>query len=317
MRLSHLNALRALDATLRHGSFTDASKELGITPAAVGQRVRALEQYLGKDLFVRSSTGIEPTEEARSVDDLLTDGFTKIAQALGKLSPENLQNILRLTLPESFSENWLAPILSEFHLDNPNVELHLTPTNRDEDLLAGNYDLAIRYGSTNDGPFEERVLFGDFVIPVCSPEFALRHKLKPKLRSLEGVPLIHITHRTKDPGWVGFERWGEAFGFDRAHLGHGVWISKTGSGLQAAIAGQGLVLCGIVEAFSALRAGALVLPFGPSVGFQTRYAYRLVRVSSHSEFDHQKRFSEWVSKKSAAFESELTRYLSHDQIMEN
>ena len=312
MRLSHLNALRALDATLRLGSFTNAAAELGITPAAVGQRVRALEEFLGKELFVRTSTGIEPTKEARGVDDLLTSGFAKIALALEELSPEKSRKSLRVTLPESFSENWLAPVIAEFLHANPDVGLQLEPSNRDVNLLVEQYDFAIRYGPPTEGPFNERVLFGDIVVPVCSPEFALRHGLSPGLRSLERVPLIHITLRTNDPGWVSFETLGETFGFDRRHLSHGIRISKTGSGLHAAAAGQGLVLCGIVEAFHALKSGTLTLPFGASVGCQTNYVYRLVYARSRST-PQMRLFEGWIIEKSTEFENELKGYLEGSQ----
>ncbi|WP_410482400.1 LysR family transcriptional regulator [Ovoidimarina sediminis] len=62
MRLTHLNALRALEASLRHKSFTGAAEELGVTPAAVGQRVRSLEEYLGRPLLQRTRTGVIPSD---------------------------------------------------------------------------------------------------------------------------------------------------------------------------------------------------------------------------------------------------------------
>lgn len=310
MRLSHLNALRALDATLRHGSFSLAASELGITPAAVGQRVRSLEEFLGKSLFARSSTGIAPTDEALRVRELLTDGFTRLAQAFDQLRPNGLSGRLHVTLPESFSENWLSPILAEFYLQYPDADLHLSPSNRDVDMLTEQYDLAIRYGPTGDNQLEERVLFGDFVAPVCSPEFARRNALRPDLRSLEGIPLIHVTNRTRDPGWVGFEGWGKAFGFAGSHLNHGVRFSKTGSGLQAAAAGQGLALCGLVEAFNALKAGTLILPFGPSLKCRTRYAYRLLWVRSRPVSDLRESFVEWMTGKSDEFMQELDDLLA-------
>lgn len=309
MRLSHLNGLRALEATLRHGSFSLAADELGITPAAVGQRVRSLEQYLGTSLFTRTSTGIVATDDALRARDALSDGFARLAEAFERLRPSRTDGRLFVTLPESFSENWLSPILAAFFREHPDADLHLDPSNRDVDLLCEPYDLAIRYGPTGDGRLEERVLFGDFVIPVCSPGFAIDHGLSPDLRSLEGVPLIHVTGRTGDPGWVGFEDWGKAFGFDRSHLGHGVRYSRTGSGLQAAAAGQGLALCGIVESFSALKSGALVLPFGPSHGCRTRYAYRLLWMRSRPVGATHESFVEWMIDRSAAFASELDAFL--------
>lgn len=309
MHLSHLNALRALDATLRHGSFSLAANELGITPAAVGQRVRSLELYLGKSLFIRSSSGIEPTEDALRVRELLEDGFARLAQAFEQLKPNDAAGRLRITLPESFSENWLAPMLAEFQQQYRDADLYLGPSNRDIDLAREDYDLAIRYGPTRDTELEERVLFGDFVAPVCSPAFADQRGLGPDTRSLKGVPLIHVTNRTKDPGWLDFQAWGDAFRFDSDHLNHGVRISKTGSGLQAAAAGQGLALCGIVEAFHALKAGSLILPFGPSMICQTKYAYRLLWARSRAKSNLRALFVEWISDRSDRFVSELDAYL--------
>ncbi len=309
MRLSHLNALRALDATLRHGSFSKAALELCITPAALGQRVRSLELYLGKELFIRSSTGITPTQEAQNVAEQLTQGFGKIADVLEILSPIAAQRTLRITLPESFSENWLAPSLSDFQMRNPDVELHLDASNKDVDLSSEAFDLAIRYGTTSGQELEERVLFGDKVLPVCSQAFADQFSLGPHLRSLAGVPLIHISNRTRDPGWLGFEAWGEEFGFDSNHLSHGVRFSRTGSGLQAAIAGQGLVLCGVVEAFNALCSGLLILPFGPELRFQTRYKYRIVWTRSRKHSEALNRFIAWMEARAEAYRKDVADLL--------
>ena len=57
MRVSHLNGLKALEATLRTGSFRAAADELGVTPAAVGQQVRTLESFLERQLLIRSTRG--------------------------------------------------------------------------------------------------------------------------------------------------------------------------------------------------------------------------------------------------------------------
>lgn len=206
-----------------------------------------------------------------------------------------------MTLPESFSENWLSPMLADFSVRNPRVELYLEPSNTDVDLRAGKFDLAIRYGETTDAQLDERHLFGDCIVPVCSPGFARHHNILTDQRSLQGIPLIHVTQRTKDPGWIGFEAWGAAFGFDPEHLSHGVRFSKTGSGLQAALAGQGLVLCGLVEAFNALPKGALILPFGRSVQYPTRYAYRLLCPRTHKKTDQMQLFIDWMVEKANEF----------------
>ena len=129
------------------------------------------------------------------------------------------------------------------------------------------------------------------------------------MRTLDDVPLIHVLGRTGDPGWVGFEGWGEAFDFDPSHLGHGVRYSSISSGLQSAVSGQGLVLCGWTEAFNAIRAGLLVTPFGPSLQHPTHYKYRLVWVRGKPMTRLQIDFMDWVREKAAEFRRETSRLM--------
>ena len=304
MQLSHLNALRALEACLRHRSFTDASLELGVTPAAVGQRVRSLEDYLGIKLFIRTKNGIEPTEDALRAENLLKSGFSDLATALHQLRYANLDTRLAVTLPASFAEHWLTPWISEFYQRHEELDLRLDASNRDVDLVTENFDFAIRYGRPTAPPLEDMFLFGDFVLPVCSPSFQTQWQIGSHKRSLNGVPLIHVDNRTSDPGWVGFEGWGRAFGFDPNDLSKGVRYSSVSSGLKAAMEGQGLVLSGMVEAFNLLNAGQLVAPFGLSLHCKTQYAYRLVWVRGAKRTAIGADFASWLIAKAHDYNSE-------------
>jgi DNA-binding transcriptional LysR family regulator len=84
MKRTHLplNALRVFDAAARHLSFTRAADELAVTPAAVGQQIRALEDVLGVVLFRRTSKGLELTDEAVAGLDPLREGFLRFEEAV-------------------------------------------------------------------------------------------------------------------------------------------------------------------------------------------------------------------------------------------
>ena len=297
MRLSHLNALRALEASLRHRSFTEASHELGVTPAAVGQRVRSLEDYLNVKLFIRTKSGIDPTDDALRVEKLLNVGFSDVATALRQLKQSSLGTHLAITLPASFAEHWLTPWISEFYRRHEELDLRLDASNRDVDLVTENFDFAIRYGRQTTPPLEEKLLFGDFVLPICSPSFQKQWEIGPETSSLNGVPLIHVDNRTSDPGWVGFDSWGEAFGFDQNDLSKGVRYSSVSSGLKAAVEGQGLVLSGMVEAYNLIKAGQLAVPFGYSKHCKTHYAYRLVWLNGTRQTALGRDFADWLMKR--------------------
>ena len=108
MRVTHLNGLRALEAALRSGSLRAAAEELGVTSAAVGQQIRNLESFLGRELLSRSTAGISPGPQALGVQHKLTSSFLALDEILRQLKQRKAGNRLALTLPSSFAENWVT-----------------------------------------------------------------------------------------------------------------------------------------------------------------------------------------------------------------
>ena len=310
MRVTHLNGLRALEATLRTGSFRAAANELGVTPAAVGQQVRTLENFFGHELLIRTTTGVQATEYAQRVEQKLTVSFSAIEEIIGQLRNPQSKNRLAITLPSSFAENWFTSRLSDFYQLNSEIDLRLDASNRMVDLITEDYDFAIRYSKPSAEIYDEACLFGDFVLPVCTPEFANQYRPSAKRKSLEGIPLIHLVERTPDPEWADWERWGAAFGFKSDALQDGIRLTEFNSGLQIAIRGQGLVLCGIVEAYNAIKEGILVAPFGFNLIYPTSYKYRLVAVRGRDLSNLHKQFKSWIVNSADEFRTELNQFLA-------
>jgi LysR family glycine cleavage system transcriptional activator len=307
MNITHLNALRALEASLRCGNFRAASAELGVTPAAVGQQIRTLEDYLERKLFLRTTTGATPIADTEAVADRLTASLSALEGVLEQLSRRRQPNRIAINLPASFAENWFTRHIAEFYQQHSEIDLRLDASNRMVDLLVEDFDFAIRYCEPPSDHYDYVDLFGDKVIAVCSPAFAKKHRLTQKRRNLARVPLVQLEHRTPDPEWPNWEMWGDRFGFDRHGLDAGVRISQVSSGLQMAAVGQGLVLSGITEAFHALREGIVVAPFGTSMSYPTGYLYRLVSVHGRGLSTLQRRFREWVIQTGGQFKSEAER----------
>ena len=214
-------------------------------------------------------------------------------------------------MPKSFAENWLVGQLSDFSRLNLEIDLRLNASNRMVDLLTEDFDFAIRYGQQTDNKiYEERVLFGDYVLPVCSPDFASRYELSESSRTLKGVSLIHLGQRTPDPEWADWAMWCDAFGFSMESREKGPELTRVSSGLQAAVAGHGLVLSGITEAYYALSTGLLVTPFGPKLNCPSGYKYRLVSIRGKSLSKLQEQFRDWVVDISEDFGKTITTLLS-------
>lgn len=114
----HLNALRALEASARHQSFSAAAEELNVTPAAVGQLVRTLEDWVGTPLFYRKNSGkfrLVPTKTAESALADIRVGLDKLALGLEKLQAGSNSGVLTVTVSPAFAAKWLLPRIDRFH----------------------------------------------------------------------------------------------------------------------------------------------------------------------------------------------------------
>jgi LysR family transcriptional regulator, glycine cleavage system transcriptional activator len=145
MKRTHLplNALRVFDAAARHLSFTRAADELAVTPAAVGQQIRALEDVLGVVLFRRTSKGLELTDEASAGLEALRTGFLHFEDAVRAMQAGQSSHVYTIAAPREFFAAWLAPRLAAFRKDNPEVRFSLV-SHEDADFTEANLDLAVR-----------------------------------------------------------------------------------------------------------------------------------------------------------------------------
>jgi LysR family transcriptional regulator, glycine cleavage system transcriptional activator len=146
-----LNGLRVFDAAARHLSFTRAADELAVTPAAVGQQIRALEDVLGVVLFRRTSKGLELTPEAEGGLEALRSGFIQFEEAVRAMQSGQTSKSLAIAAPRDFTAKWLAPRLAAYGKNDPDLRFALIATEGELDFTEANFDLAVRY---SDGPGE-------------------------------------------------------------------------------------------------------------------------------------------------------------------
>lgn len=153
MKRTHLplNGLRVLDAAARHLSFTRAADELAVTPAAVGQQIRALEDMLGVVLFRRTPKGLELTDEAGAGLDALRGGFLQFEEAVRAMQQGQSSFRLTIAVPRDFAAKWLHYRLIGYAAANPEIRYTLVSGDSDIDFTEANLDCAIRLA---DGPVE-------------------------------------------------------------------------------------------------------------------------------------------------------------------
>lgn len=153
MKRTHLplNGLRVLDAAARHLSFTRAADELAVTPAAVGQQIRALEDMLGVVLFRRTPKGLELTPETEAGLDALRSGFLMFEDAVRAMQVGQSSQSLTIAAPRDITAKWLQAQLADYAQGQPDLHFALVAADADLDFTEANLDLALRL---TDGPGE-------------------------------------------------------------------------------------------------------------------------------------------------------------------
>jgi LysR family transcriptional regulator, glycine cleavage system transcriptional activator len=161
MKRTHLplNGLRVLDAAARHLSFTRAADELAVTPAAVGQQIRALEDLLGVVLFRRTPKGLELTPETEAGLEALRAGFLEFEEAVRAMQAGQSSSALTIAAPRDITAKWLQPRLAAYAANQPDLRFSLVAADESLDFTEANLDLAMRLA---DGPGEhEGVKLGE------------------------------------------------------------------------------------------------------------------------------------------------------------
>jgi LysR family glycine cleavage system transcriptional activator len=149
MKRTHLplNGLRVLDAAARHLSFTRAADELAVTPAAVGQQIRALEDTLGVVLFRRTTRGLELTPEGEAGLDALRAGFLQFEEAVRAMQAGQTSKTLTIASPRDVTAKWLTPRLADYAKTDPELRFVLLSTEDGLDFTQANLDLAISFAA--------------------------------------------------------------------------------------------------------------------------------------------------------------------------
>lgn len=145
----HLNALRAFEAAARHESFSRAAAELHVTPAAVGQLVRSLEEVLGTPLFQRGLSGQKRlllTEAAQRALPDIRAGFEKLSAGLARLREVSSTGVLTVTVSPAFAAKWLVPRLEYFNAAWPELDVRLDVSLEALDFAERGIDIGVRYG---------------------------------------------------------------------------------------------------------------------------------------------------------------------------
>lgn len=251
------NSLRAFEVTGRHLNFRLAAEELGVSQGAVAQQVRGLEARLGLRLFDRVARGLVLTEAGRQYHDQIARAFEQMRQATRALRPSPGQVTISVT--PSFASRWLIPNLPDFTAKHPDIDLRILATDRVSSFRQDAIDLAVRQTRPPFGAsLEVALLFRQTIIAVCAPGL-LANLPASENDPLSGLVLLHDTHN----------HWPRFLGRDVSK--QGLRFNQTGLGIEAALAGQGVVLASRFMVARDLEDGRLVQPVATALEGETDF----------------------------------------------
>ena len=168
--LPSLAALRAFDAAARHGSLSQAARELNVTHAAVAHHVRSLETEFAQSLLVRQGRGVVTTAAGAQLAKSLRGGFDLIEEGVEALRAQGRDRPLAISVTPAFAEQWLMPRIGDFWAKHPDIALSITPNSELVDLRRDGFDLTVRFGDgTWPGVAAELLTDGDFWV-VAHPD---------------------------------------------------------------------------------------------------------------------------------------------------
>lgn len=299
-RLPPLNALRAFEAAGRHLSFTKAGEELHVTPAAISHQVKALEDYLGVQLFRRLNKALLLTDAGQASLPGLVEGFDRLAEAIKRSRERDEHRALAVTVPPSFGARWLLPRLDRFRATHPGVDIRIDATDRLADFTREDVDIGIRYGAGDYGGLYVERLLSEEIFPVCSPRLLEGPQPLRTPSDLRAHTLLHLDWTTRaQPDWP---MWLLAAGVSDMDSSRGPRFTMAGMAIQAAVEGHGVALAGSVLVADDLAAGRLIKPF--DLSFPVSFAYYIVGPQATVSHPNIAAFRDWLLAEAREYEAD-------------
>lgn len=246
-----LRALRAFEAAARHSSFVKAAEELAVTPGAIAQQVRLLENWLGQPLFIRSAHGITPTANTKLVLKQLTTAFDELSRTVQSLRAISLPDQVRIATMPSIALLWLSTRLSGLQKRFPELEISVSALDEPPNFKRELFDIGLFYCDEVPSDTVGTVVLVDTLSPVCVPSLDIS-----SLSDLTRHALLH------DASWENdWERWLAFVGAKEVAPNRGPVFSLYSVALQSALDGRGVLMGRTALVQKDIANGRLVRPF--------------------------------------------------------
>lgn len=295
--------LRAFLAVARHLNFRLAAEELALTQSAVSRQIQGLEDEIGVPLFLRHTRAVELTSAGAQLLAAAAPALERLDGAVHQIRQSAGRRGVSITTFASFGSMWLIPRLEAFQREYPDIDIRIDASDVALDLDVADVDLALRYGTAANMPAGAQRMFGEQLTPVASPWLLKGGQRLQQPEDLAGFTLIeagdaHQTHLE----WLTWRRWLDlqlpprtARSFQPQRW---LYFNYAYQMVQAALAGQGVVLARLPLVAESLANGDLVEAL-PARRMDSPMAYWLLRASRSAQRPEVAAFCDWLMRQSA------------------
>lgn len=264
--------LQVFACAARHLSFTRCAEELHVTPGAISQQMRQLEERLGFALFHRVARGLELTAEGQRLAIVANEVHSRIDDELRLLHSGRIGGVFKLRCIPSFLSKWLMPRLPQLERAFPDIQLRIIAEDSSGSLRDDDFDLAI---DLNDGSYPGLMttsLLEEELFPVCSPALQAGKPPLDTPSQLVHYPLLHdITAWRGSYEYAEWEFYLNAIGASGIDVRRGHTFNRNHLTIEAAIMGMGVAIARKALITNELEEGSLIIPFGHPIAARKKY----------------------------------------------
>ncbi|WP_428513919.1 LysR substrate-binding domain-containing protein [Roseovarius sp.] len=251
-----LNALRAFEAAARLGGFALAAEELCVTPGAVSQHIKTVEDWAGTPLFERRSHGVRLTKAGAGLLPEFSAAFDQLGHATRALRGVVPSKVVQVAALPSVAQLWLAPRLARLRRVRPGTRISVTALETPPNLSRDMFDLSLFIASP-DSAQAQHMLARDEIFPVCAPDLA---------QEIETPDDLADQTLLVDAAWPDdWSLWASRAGVTLQNQSGSASFSLYAMAVEEARAGAGVLMAHRVLVQAALDAGDLVCPFDITV----------------------------------------------------
>ena len=229
-RLPPLETLRVFEVACRHGSYSEAARELHVTHSAVSQRIRQLEEELGLTLFERQGNRMVPTPGGLRLQAGVKSALWELSASLGSIKTQRTDAEITVSLLPLMAARWLVPRLPRFKARFPRINLHVKTSQSLANFKSDGVDIAIRFGAGDWKGLRATKLLHEEFFPLCSPSFNGGRLPKDALAMLAEPLLID-----RNLSW---HAWFKSAGLKLDREIAGTSFTDTNALMEAAVTGQ-------------------------------------------------------------------------------